>query len=201
MPTMVAAAAVSALLGAGCASTQGGSSSSATPEPTVTASAAATTEPPTEPTVEPTTAAPTTADDSPARIGPTDAYTWTDGLRVQVTEAKRVVSKQAYLDTERFTSITVQVRNGTKRVFDTSGLDVKLRYGKAGQEAERTFVSAEGYDGLNGNVLPNRGCHQPVRLQSPGGHAADHGRGRPGLHPGVRPVHARLLRGHDQMSR
>jgi hypothetical protein len=152
MPTMVAAAAVSALLGAGCASTQGGSSSSATPEPTVTASAATTT----EPTVEPTTAAPTTADDSPARIGPTDAYTWTDGLRVQVTEAKRVVSKQAYLDTERFTSITLQLRNGTKRVFDTSGLDVKLRYGKAGQEAESTFVSAEGYNGLNGNVLPNR---------------------------------------------
>ena len=107
---------------------------------------------PTLPEPPPTTEAPpsTTA---AAKIGTADAHVWDNGLRMQVLSVKRVVTTDPFGDTERFVAVTVQVYNGSPTAFEVSGMEVSLRYGKAGEGAESTYPMSDGYDGISGESI------------------------------------------------
>jgi hypothetical protein len=115
------------------------------------------TEPPAE--ANPTTA-PTDTEPNVAKIGATQWFTYTDGLKVQVTSVKRFrISQYAAggKPGDVGVVVTVTLQNSSSSTFDTSLAQVKLASGANGDQAESVFDSDQNLGGgFEGTIPPGK---------------------------------------------
>jgi hypothetical protein len=97
------------------------------------------------PPAEPETTAPPEEPDV-AKIGATQWFTYSDGLKVQVTKVAR---------SGKNVIVTVTIRNGTKKTVDLATSQVKMTYGANGNEADPVYDMDMGL-GFTGTVTPGR---------------------------------------------
>lgn len=145
------------LVVAGC----GGASNGATKQSTTTAPTSSSTagdaplDSTTPPAVEETTPPPTPDEPGIAKVGATQWFTYEDGLKVQVTKlTRKKIGPYASGGSPGGTAVvvTVTIRNGTGKAFDSSLADVKVAHGPNGDQAEQVFDS--GIEEFSGSI-PN----------------------------------------------
>jgi hypothetical protein len=111
----------------------------------------------------PATAEPTTTptdEDRVAKVGASDWFDYSDGMKVQVTSLKRFrISQYAAggKPGDVGVIVTVTLQNGSSSTFDTSLVDVKLASGPNGDQAESVFDSDQNLGGgFEGSILPGK---------------------------------------------
>lgn len=107
----------------------------------------------TPPAVEETT--PPADEPSIAKVGATQWFTYEDGLKVQVTKlTRKKIGPYASGGSPGGTAVvvTVTIRNGSGKAFDSSLVDVKVAHGPNGDQAEQVFDS--GIEEFSGTI-PN----------------------------------------------
>jgi hypothetical protein len=116
----------------------------------------AATEPPAS--AEPTTTP--TDEDRVAKVGATQWFEYSDGMKVQVTSLKRFrISQYAAGGKPGDVGViaTVTLQNGSTNTFDTGLFDVKLASGPNGDQAESVFDSDQNLSGgFEGSILPGK---------------------------------------------
>ncbi|MEV6890917.1 DUF4352 domain-containing protein [Kribbella sp. NPDC051137] len=124
--------------------------------PSVSQTSAAATEPPAsaEPTATPTD------DDRVAKVGATQWFEYSDGMKVQVTSLKRFRIGQYAAGGKPGdvgVIVTVTLQNGSSNTFDTGLVDVKLASGPNGDQAESVFDTDQNLGGgFEGSILPGK---------------------------------------------
>ncbi|TDU88822.1 uncharacterized protein DUF4352 [Kribbella voronezhensis] len=115
-----------------------------------------TSEPPAsaEPTATPTD------EDHVAKVGATQWFEYSDGMKVQVTNLKRFRISQYAVGGKPGdvgVIVTVTLQNMSSNTFDTSLVDVKLASGPNGDQAESVFDSDQNLGGgFEGSILPGK---------------------------------------------
>jgi hypothetical protein len=107
------------------------------------------------PAVEETTPPP--EEPGVAKVGPTEWFTYEDGLKVQVTKLARAkISQYASGGKPGGTAVvvTVTIRNGSGTTFDTSLVTVKVSSGPNGDEAEQVYDT--GIEEFSGSIPKGR---------------------------------------------
>lgn len=138
--------------GSGTTATKQSAGPASAPTSAASSSAPASTEPP---AVEETTPTPTPDEPGIAKIGPTQWFTYEDGLKVQVTKlARKKIGQYASGGQPGGTAVvvTVTIKNGSGKAFDSSLADVKVSHGPNGDEAEQVFDT--GIEEFSGTI-PN----------------------------------------------
>ena len=124
--------------------------------PSASQTSAAATEPPAsaEPTATPTD------EDRVAKVGATQWFEYSDGMKVQVTSLKRYrISQYAAggKPGDVGVIVTVTLQNGSTNTFDTGLVDVKLASGPNGDQAESVFDTDQNLGGgFEGSILPGK---------------------------------------------
>jgi cytoskeletal protein RodZ len=125
-------------------------SSPATQPSATTSEAPASAEPTTTPTEE----------DRAAKVGATQWFEYSDGMKAQVTSLKRFrISQYAAggKPGDVGVIVTVTLQNGSSNTFDTSLVDVKLASGPNGDQADPVFDSDQNLGGgFEGTILPGK---------------------------------------------
>jgi hypothetical protein len=127
-----------------------------TSSPSVPQTSTPATEPPAsaEPTATPTD------EDRVAKVGATQWFEYSDGMKVQVTSLKRFrISQYAAggKPGDVGVIVTVTLQNGSSNTFDTGLVDVKLASGPNGDQAESVFDSDQNLgSGFEGSILPGK---------------------------------------------
>jgi hypothetical protein len=127
-----------------------------TSSPSAPQTSASETEPPAsaEPTATPTD------EDRVAKVGATQWFEYSDGMKVQVTSLKRFrISQYAAggKPGDVGVIVTVTLQNGSTNTFDTGLVDVKLASGSNGDQAESVFDTDQNLSGgFEGSILPGK---------------------------------------------
>ena len=154
----------------GCAAVLANGLNEATKESTATKTeASATASQPSEsqtsasPADPPASAEPTAAptdEDRVAKVGATQWFEYSDGMKVQVTSLKRFrISQYAAGGKPGDVGViaTVTLQNGSTNTFDTGLVDVKLASGPNGDQAESVFDTDQNLGGgFEGSILPGK---------------------------------------------
>ncbi|MFG1627072.1 DUF4352 domain-containing protein [Kribbella sp. NPDC049227] len=131
-----------------------------------------TSEPPAS--AEPTTTP--TDEDHVAKVGATQWFEYSDGMKVQVTSLKRFrISQYAAggKPGDVGVVVTVTLQNASSNTFDTSLVDVKLASGENGDQAESVFDSDQNLgSGLEGTILPGKKKTARYGFAIPKGHVS-----------------------------
>ena len=129
----------------------------ASSSPSSTRPSSAATEPPA--TTEPT-APPTDAEERVAKVGATQWFEYSDGMKVQVTSLKRFrISQYAAggKPGDMGVVVTVTIQNGSSSTFEAGLVDVKVASGPNGDQAESVFDSDQNLGGgFEGSILPGK---------------------------------------------
>ena len=167
---VIGVTAVFVVFAGGCAAVLANGISEATNESTATkaeAPAATATSPtsvPAEPPATSESTAPTPArstdEDRVAKVGATQWFEYSDGMKVQVTSLKRYrISQYAAggKPGDVGVIVTVTLQNGSTNTFDTGLVDVKLASGPNGDQAESVFDTDQNLGGgFEGSILPGK---------------------------------------------
>ncbi|TCC55985.1 DUF4352 domain-containing protein [Kribbella pittospori] len=158
------------VLAGGCAAVLANGLDEATKESTATKAEASTTaslpsesqtsaSPADPPASEEPTATPTD-EDRVAKVGATQWFEYSDGMKVQVTSLKRFrISQYAAGGKPGDVGViaTVTLQNGSTNTFDTGLVDVKLASGPNGDQAESVFDTDQNLGGgFEGSILPGK---------------------------------------------
>ncbi|MEU8224761.1 hypothetical protein [Kribbella sp. NPDC048915] len=105
-------------------------------------------------------AAEPTDDDRVAKVGASQWFDYSDGMKVQVTSLKRFrISQYAAggKPGDVGVIVTVTLQNGSTNTFDTGLVNVKLASGPNGDQAESVFDSEQNLGlGFEGSILPGK---------------------------------------------
>ncbi|TCC50487.1 DUF4352 domain-containing protein [Kribbella pittospori] len=128
--------------------------------PVVTSPATRPTEPASEPPASAEPTATPTEEDRVAKVGATQWFDYSDGVKVQVTTLKRFrISQYAAggKPGDVGVIVTVTLQNGSSDTFDTGLVDVKLASGPNGDQADSVFDSEQNLGGgFEGSILPGK---------------------------------------------
>jgi hypothetical protein len=149
--TTLAALLVGALLG----SSRDGVIATTQPTATVTATATATVSQPASEASEPSTDPGAYDELSVVKFDKYHAYT--DGVEVSVTSAKRSIIPPftaGSIPGDPMVIVTVKIKNGRKKAFNTDIMSVNLAYGSSGRPGEHVVVP--GMEGFGGKIDKGR---------------------------------------------
>jgi len=143
------AALVALLVGALFGSGRDVGAVTAQPAATVTATATATVS---MPTIEPSGESTDGGEGAEAKVGKFDQYhSYTDGVEVSVTSATKgtIPSLTAGGNPgDPMVIVTIKIKNGSKKSFDTDVVSVNLSYGSSSKQGKAVFPpGVEGFDG------------------------------------------------------
>ncbi|MFD7161563.1 DUF4352 domain-containing protein [Kribbella sp. NPDC059898] len=128
--------------------------------PVVTSSATRPTEPASEPPASAEPTATPTEEDRVAKVGATQWFDYSDGMKVQITSLKRFRIGQYAAGGKPGdvgVIVTVTLQNGSSDTFDTGLVDVKLASGPNGDQADSVFDSEQNLGGgFEGSILPGK---------------------------------------------
>ncbi|NIK54311.1 DUF4352 domain-containing protein [Kribbella shirazensis] len=128
--------------------------------PAVSSPATQPSEPASEPPASAEPSATPTEEDQVAKVGATQWFDYSDGMKVQVTSVKRFrISQYAAggKPGDVGVVVTVTLQNGSSNTFDTGLVDVKLASGPNGDQAESVFDSEQNLGGgFEGSILPGK---------------------------------------------
>lgn len=109
-----------------------------------------------------------------AKVGPTEWFTYEDGLKVQVTKLSRFkIASYAVGGKPGGTGVivVVTIRNGSKATFDASGGQITVTSGPNGDAADTVYDTDMGLNGgFEGSIPPGRAKTVKVGFAVPTSH-------------------------------
>lgn len=98
--------------------------------------------------------------DAPVVASFSQAITYDDGLKVQVTQRKQGKIGEYAAGGKAggpMTVFTIKVTNGSTQTFDAALVSPQVTYGAEGDEADSVYDSGQGIgDGISGKILPGK---------------------------------------------